>query len=236
MSTGASGSWSLRLHGAFDWVLWVMIVNVLWYVFVLAGALVLGVAPATIAAAELTRRKLRGEAFPVVRTFAAAWRREFWRANAVLAPVGVVQAILVFNAIGLAQAGELDAIPGIATLAALLVAFLLGAVAAPLYVHYDLPLRAYLITTSRWMMRNLPHVLLIVLAATLVTVASLLLPGLIPFVSLGAWLTISTALCVAFFTANERHLAEGSTAPSRPRAGIRTASPSVSSRHIQIPH
>lgn len=232
MSTTASATgWAVRLHGACDHLFWVMTVNVLWYLFTLAGGIVLGAAPATVAAAELTRRRLRGESFPALRTFASAWRREFWRANAVFGPVALLLAILGVNAIGFAGADALGELPGILTLGAFVVVFALGAVGVPLYAHYDLPLRGYLVTTSRWMLRNLAHVLLVLLAATVVVTASLILPGLIPFVSVGAWLTISTALCVAFFTANDRQLAEATDAStSSPSRAARTAAASASSR------
>ncbi|WP_404434695.1 DUF624 domain-containing protein [Microbacterium lacus] len=227
MSASASASgWAVRLHGACDWVLWVMTINVLWYLFTLAGAIVLGAAPATVAAAELTRRKLRGESFPIFRTFASAWRREFWRTNAVFAPVSILLVILGLNAGGFAEAGLLGTLPGVATVVAFVLTFALGAVAVTMYVHYDLPLRAYLLTASRWMIRNLAHVLLLLLAATLIVVASLVVPGLIPFVSLGAWLTISTALCVAFFTANDRHVSELTDAATS-AASAHIASPAV---------
>jgi len=203
----AAGGWALRAHAACDWLFWVFTVNALWYLFTLAGAVVLGAAPASVAVAELTRRRLRGEAFPAVRAFAAAWRREFWRANAVLAPVLLIGAILAVNAIGLAGAGALVSAPGIVTLAALVLVYALLAVVLPLYAHYDLPLRAYVLTASRWMLRNLVHALLLVLAGVVVVTASMILPGIIPFLSLGAWLTIDTALCLAFFVANDRHLA-----------------------------
>ncbi|MGM7671745.1 YesL family protein [Microbacterium sp. A93] len=206
-NSSVSGGWALRAHAACDWLFWVMTVNVLWYAFTLAGGIVLGAAPATIAAAELTRRRLRGEAFPAVRTFAAAWRREFWRSNTVLAPILVIGAILTVNTIGFAGARTLAETPGILTLVALVLTFALLAVTFPLYVHYDLPLRGYALTASRWMLRNLAHVLLLVLAAVVIVTASLILPGIIPFLSLGAWLTIDTALCLAFFAANDRQLA-----------------------------
>lgn len=209
MSTSASaGGWALRVHAACDWVLWAMTVNALWFVFTIAGGVALGGSPATVAAAELTRRKLRGESFPALRTFAHAWRREFWRTNAVFAPIVLLLTILGLNAGGYAQDGRLGGAAGVATVAAMVVVFAIGAVSVPLYVHYDLPLRAYLVTASRWAVRNLAHVLLLLLTATLVVTASMILPGIIPFLSLGSWLTISTALCIAFFTANDRQLAE----------------------------
>lgn len=223
MSNGtASGTWALRAHAACDWLFWVMTVNALWYVFTLAGGIVLGAAPASVAAAELTRRRLRGEAFPAVRTFAAAWRREFWRANAVLAPVLLILTILAINAIGFAGAGTLAQAPGILTIVALVLAFALLAVVVPLYAHYDLPLGGYVLTASRWMLRNLAHVLLLVLAAVVVVTASLILPGIIPFLSLGAWFTIDTALCLAFFAANDRHLAETAELAETTRASAPT--------------
>lgn len=226
MSNGTvSGSWALRVHAACDWLFWVMTVNALWYLFTLAGGIVLGAAPATVAAAELTRRRLRGEAFPAVRTFAAAWKREFLRANAVLAPVLVIITILTINAIGFTGAGTLGQAPGIATLIALVLAVALLAVVVPLYVHYDLPLHAYLLTASRWMLRNLAPVLLLVLAVVVVVTASLILPGIIPFLSLGAWLTIDTALCLGFFAANDRQLAAATATDTA--SGAATVTPSA---------
>ena len=84
-----------------------------------------------------------------------------------------------------------------------------------MYAHYDLPRGSYVITASRWMLRNAAHVLLLALAAVVIVTASLMLPGIIPFLSLGAWLTVSTTLCIAFFTANDRALVESKPAASR---------------------
>ena len=74
--------------------------------------------------------------------------------------------------------------------------------------HYDLPLRAYLLTAGRWATRNILHVVLLLLGAVAVAGIGSILPGVIPFFSAGAWLTLSTVLCVALFTANDRALAE----------------------------
>src|SRR6478735_4265457 len=77
-------TWALRAHAVFEWVWWIAYLNVLWWGFSLAGIIVLGSVPASVAATELTRRRLRGEVFPVAKAFGAAWRREFWRSNASL--------------------------------------------------------------------------------------------------------------------------------------------------------
>lgn len=217
MTTSASGSsWALRVHAACDWVLWAMVLNALWLLFTLAGAVALGAGPATVAAAHLTRRRLRGEAFPALRTFASVWRSEFLRANAVLTPALVVTALLAAQAGSAVLTGTAGRPAGVVTITAAALAFLLTALIAPLYVHYELPLHRYLPTASRWMLRNLAHTALLAVAAVAVGTASLALPGLVPFVSIGAWLSISTALCLGFFTANDRLVAEHAAAPPTP--------------------
>ncbi|HWV50433.1 MAG TPA: DUF624 domain-containing protein, partial [Microbacterium sp.] len=66
-NTAAPG-WALHVHAAFEWLWWVATVNLLWLVFTLAGGIVLGIAPASVAAAELTRRRLRGDGFAAARS------------------------------------------------------------------------------------------------------------------------------------------------------------------------
>ncbi|MCR2825763.1 DUF624 domain-containing protein [Microbacterium sp. zg.Y909] len=211
MTTSASGpTWALRVHAACDWVLWAMAVNALWLVFTLAGGVALGAAPATAAAAHLTRRRLRGEAFPTLRTFARVWRAEFVRSNVVLGPALAVTALLAAQAASAALSGTLGRPIGALTAGAAVFAFVLTALLAPLYVHYDLPLHRYLPTASRWMLRNLAPSALLAVAAVVTVTASLVVPGLIPLVSIGAWLSISTALCLGFFAANDRLVAEQS--------------------------
>ncbi|MBD7957681.1 DUF624 domain-containing protein [Microbacterium sp. Sa4CUA7] len=202
-----AGTWALRVHAACDWVMWTMTVNALVIASALAGGIVLGTAPAVVTATALTRRRLRGEAFPVIRTFAGTWRDEFWRANAVVGPPLAVTALLTLQVAGSASGGTLGTASGVALCVAAVLAFLVTAVVTPLYTHYDLPLRAYLPTASRWMLRNAAPVLLLAVAAAGVIGISALIPGLVPFVSVGAWLTISTALAIGLFTANDRLVA-----------------------------
>jgi uncharacterized membrane protein YesL len=210
-------TWAVRAHAVFDWIWWIAFLNLLWWVFALAGLIVVGAVPASVAAAELTRRRLRGEVFPVARAFASAWRRELGRSNAALAAGFAVTAVLAINVVGRLGAGVAGEPLGIVSVLALVVSFAITAVAVPLYAHYDLPWNRYLVTASRWAGRNVLHVVLLLLGAVAVAGVGSVLPGIVPFFAVGAWLTLSTVLCIAFFTANDRALAEREAAASPSR-------------------
>ena len=214
MTDSASGmpTWALRAHAVLDWVWWMAYVNALWWVFAFAGGIVFGIVPASTAAAHLTRRRLRGEVFPVARTFAAAWRRDLRKANLALGAGFLVTGMLAVGVAGQLAAAALGSVLGISTVVALAAAFLITAVSVPLYVHYELPLGAYLLTASRWAMRNLLHVVLLLLGAVAIAAVGSILPGVVPFLTVGAWLTLSTVLCISFFTANDRAVADRAAA------------------------
>lgn len=203
-ANGPSG-WAILAQQGCEWILWVVQIQAAWLVGALAGGIVLGIAPASVAAAALTRRRLRGEAFGFIRAFADTWRGEFVRANALLVPIAMGGVVLAAEAVAVTS-------PPLRVLlaAAALVAAGLFTVVVPLYVHYDLPLRAYPATALRWMLRNLAGMLLLACAAVAVGGASWLVPGLVPFVTIGTWSVVTTALCLGLFAANDRALAEAS--------------------------
>ena len=81
-----SSSWAIRLYEVADEVVWAARLNALWLLSTLAGLVVLGAGPATLAAYTLARRRARGESFQAVPAFLAAFRREFVRGTAVFTP------------------------------------------------------------------------------------------------------------------------------------------------------
>ncbi|MEQ7737479.1 YesL family protein, partial [Escherichia coli] len=77
--------------------LWIACLNVLWLAFTALGLGVLGAGPATAAAQILVRKRARGEAAPLVRGFAAAYFRNFAKANALAVPVMAIAVVLAMN-------------------------------------------------------------------------------------------------------------------------------------------
>ncbi|MFK4789649.1 DUF624 domain-containing protein [Microbacterium sp. ZW T5_56] len=227
---GGSASWALRLHAVCEWIWFTALINLLWIAFTLAGLIVLGAAPATVAAVALTRRRLRGDRVRVVREFSRGWLNDFSAANIVIGPALGLTALLLWGTTR-QIAGAAPALATAATAIGFVFAFLLAAVLAPLYVNYDLPRGRYLLVASRWLLANLIHGVLLAIAAIAIIVASFFLPGLIPVFSVGAWLVLSTALCLGFFTANDRRVAEQTAAStSAPRVSAPASRTPVPSR------
>lgn len=81
-----------RLDSALRTVVQLAYANLLWVVFALAGGVVLGLAPATVAVVEHSRGFPGRPLGVALRSFVASWRRSFVRANlclGILASLGV---------------------------------------------------------------------------------------------------------------------------------------------------
>ncbi|NNC12762.1 DUF624 domain-containing protein [Planctomonas sp. JC2975] len=194
-----------------EFVTWIAKVNLAWIVLTLMGGIVLGFAPAAFAAVAMCRERLRSGHDPRLGEFFATWRRDFWRANAVLLPVAVVDALIVTAFTLALQASVLLAIVvGIVVLVAVLATVLLPV----LYANYAISLTRYVPTATRFVLSNPVSMLLLALTCAAVVVASVLVPALVVFVSIGAWVQFSTALCLSFFHYNDERLA----APAAPDA------------------
>ena len=206
-STSGRATATERLQQGFDAVYWTVLVNALWWVFAAAGGLLLGAAPATLAGAELTRRRLDGELFPVWRSFARAWKREFVKANLLLTPFLALGTVLAVDLAWFASRGPLGP-GGVSVLVALGAVTTFGFLTANVYTHYEVPFRLYPVRAARWALGNLAHLLLLALMIVLIVGISAVIPGLLPFLTMGALVTVTSTLCTAFFRSNERLLAD----------------------------
>lgn len=202
------GGWAVGAYHACDLICWIAVLNLLWVGFTLLGGVVLGAGPASVAAHALARRRIRGEHFSAVQAFWRVWRAEFVRANALLLPAGAVAVLLWLNWL---RFGAADT-PGDAALAGLvLVAAALTAawyaVLVPLYVHYDLPLRSYPGVASRFVLANPAAAALLLVVAVGIGGVTTAVPGLLPFLGIGAWIHLDTALCLSLFHRNDERVA-----------------------------
>ena len=223
-----AGTFSERAYSFFDTLLWIACLNLLWVLFTLLGLGVLGAGPATAAAQILVRRRARGEAAPLSRTFTREYCRNFGRANALALPVMLVAVALILNWNYFSGAGGFMS-QLVATGTFVGAIFLSGAVCYlfPMYARYELPLGQYLMTCSRFAVRHLAGTVILLFVTAAAVYASRALPGLIPFFSIGAWLYVTGWLCDRFFAANDESVA--AVAALQDAAGDETASATAAS-------
>lgn len=203
-----AGNFNARAYSFFDTLLWIACLNLLWILFTLLGLGVLGAGPATAAAQILVRRRARGEAAPLLRSFAREYFANFVRANALALPVMAVGVALAMNWNYSSGAGDLvSQLVAAGTFVAAI--FLAGVVCYlfPMYARYELPLGRYLMTCSRFAVRHLAGTVILLFITAATAYASRALPGLIPFFSIGAWLYVTGWLCDRFFAANDESVA-----------------------------
>jgi uncharacterized membrane protein YesL len=209
-SSGLPGG---RLYDAAELLVWVAGLNILVIAFSLLGGVVLGTAPALVATATVSRARVRGDAQPLLRTFARVWRAELLRANAALWPFAAVALVLGANLYAFTPAGG-------ALVVALWVA--LGVVgtaaifAITMYSHYDIALRAYATTALRYLLHDLPATALVAVVTVMAVLLVRFLPGLLPVVAIGAWLHAVTAICTSCYARNDRLVAALSDSSSTP--------------------
>lgn len=216
-STGAGEGRAMAAYHACDLVRWLAVLNLLWIGFTLLGGVVLGAGPATVAAHALARRRLRGESFGAVRAFWGVWRAEFARANVLLLPVAVLAVLLWMDVVALGATPAAAVLEGLVVVAAGLLAAVY-AVLVPLYVHYELPLRSYPVVAARFVLAHPAAALLLLGTAAGIVLVTTTFPGLLPFLSVGTWIHLDTALCLSFFARNDERVAAGGRARDEQRS------------------
>lgn len=199
-----SPAWATRLYEATDEVFWAAKLNLLWMIFTLAGGVLLGIGPATVATYALARRHASGESVAAWPAFVAVYRREFGRGNLLVLPLVGAAVLLVTNYFYFASLGPAATVPRLTTLAALAALAVIAAYLLPMAVHYDLPTRGYLPKASLFALtRPAASVLLLfVFTATGYAVATY---PVLAVVAVGGWIQLDTWLCLRLFAENEAH-------------------------------
>ncbi|MGN9840465.1 YesL family protein [Nonomuraea sp. H19] len=197
---------SIRIYAACSELIWAVRLNLMWIVFTLAGGVILGLGPATVAAYTLARRHARNETFQAWAEFWTVYRREFVRASLLVLPLALVATVLIGNYLYFSALGPGMGTPRIATLVSLIALAGVGAYVGPLYVHYDLPLWAYVPKAVQLALMRPASSVLLLLALSAIAYATSAAPILAPVISFGAWIYLNTWLCLRFFEENEARL------------------------------
>lgn len=216
----AAAPWPLRVYAASGAVWLALQLQFLWLIGAAAGGVLLGWAPATVAASTLARDHERGEQHPAWRRFWTTWRAEFAGANLAAAPLTLLAPVVAVNLLG---SGDLH--PAVASASWVGAALLAGSLCwfGPLYAHYDLPRSRHALTTLQLVVgRPLPTLLMLLVTTALVGLTSWS-TAVGVFVAVGAWIAACTHVALGTFAENEERLTDGppetsiaSILPTRP--------------------
>ncbi|HEV7948361.1 MAG TPA: DUF624 domain-containing protein [Glaciihabitans sp.] len=201
----------------FDELVWIAALNGLLMLFTLLGGVVFGLAPSTVAASALVRKRHSGEHVRMFPEFWGHFRREFVRANTIGVPV-----LIALVALGLSWhyftvgADVASAVISGVALVVFIVAVGIVAIAVPLYCNYEIPASRVIPSAVAFALTNPLLLLLALLVIAAGIGVTFILPGLLPFFTFGSISYLTTRLSLDFFVRNEKRLAEA--APTIPSA------------------
>ncbi|WP_142303574.1 YesL family protein [Evansella halocellulosilytica] len=132
-------------YQACDWVMKLAYMNFLWAIFTLAGGIVFGFFPATVAMFSLLRLMLQKKSHPpIFQHFLSTFKKEFLRANVINVIFITVGAIITVNFFLIQQLqGLLLTISLIGAAIGLFIFVTIILFIFPVYVHYDLKFTDY---------------------------------------------------------------------------------------------
>jgi uncharacterized membrane protein YesL len=202
------------------WITHFAYLNILWILFTLVGAVVLGIVPSTVAMFAVARKTAMGEDdIPVFKTFWQTYRSEFIRANGLGLLLTAIGLIWYFDLHFFRQYdGTFFTVLNYLMMMIGMVYFILLLYIFPVFVHYDLKIYQY-VTHALKIGFLKPLTIVFMLVGSLCTYYFLIyLPGLIPifgisfFVYFNMWVAYKSFENIDGVRVDqEHHLCNGET-------------------------
>ena len=174
-----------KAYNVCDWIAKIVIVNILWLLFTLAGLIVLGIMPATIALFTVVRKWTVSESdIPIFATFLRTYKKEFLQANYLGLFLVAIGSFLLYDLrLVLSMEGNFLAVLGVPLMIMILCYLLILLYIIPVYVHFELKFLQYFKYAFFIGILNIPTTLLMVMLLLSFCMLLSFLPGFIPFFS-----------------------------------------------------
>ncbi|PAD67470.1 hypothetical protein CHH83_18605 [Bacillus sp. 7586-K] len=175
-----------KFYHLLEWIMWLAYINLLWIGSVLAGLIVFGIFPATVAMFAVIRHLLLkdGTGKQILKTFAITYRKEFFKSN-VIGVIYLVIGYLLYLDFQFIQnmtgASFYVFQTGMIFITIIYVISFLYII--PVYVHYHLKLLQYFKHAVLIGILSPMMTLLIVIGLSFLCFLLFLIPGLIPLVT-----------------------------------------------------
>jgi uncharacterized membrane protein YesL len=174
-----------KLFTVCEWIMKLAYINLLWIFFSLAGLLIFGIMPASIALFTIVRKWLMKDSdIPIWRTFLTVYRKEFKRSNILGLFLSLGGAFIDFDFLflrtisGFLQTALLVPLLIIAAFYMITLLYIF-----PVYVHYDLKSIDYVKNAFFVGVLNFHITILMVVALSAIIFSILYMPALFPFFS-----------------------------------------------------
>jgi len=168
-----------------EWIWRLAYINILWMLASLAGLVVFGLLPATVAMFAVLRKWVMKELdIPVFQTFINTYRKEFIKANALGLILLSGGYIIYFNYLFLATVkGSIHTVLLVGQLCTLFIYLITVFFIFPVYVHYELKLLQYVKLAAIIGIVNPLTTIVLALSFVLLYHIFYIIPGLIPLYS-----------------------------------------------------
>jgi len=153
------------IYNVFEWITRLAYLNLLWILFSLAGGLIFGFFPATIAMFAISREWLKGNSeIPILRSFWDYYRRDFLKSNLLGIFISIIIFLIAIDIIYIqGNTNELLSWTYIPLFAFMLLFIMLLFYIFPAFVHYDIKVQYVLKNSFFIMLINPFNSLLIIL-------------------------------------------------------------------------
>ena len=174
-----------KLFTVCEWIMKFAYVNLLWFLFSIAGLIIFGFFPATVALFTIVRKWILKETdLPIWRTFLTVFLKEFKNSN----KLGLV---FIFSGIFLVfDVFYIRTVEGVFQFILIIPLLIIAAVYLmvllyifPIYVHYEFKLKDYVKNAFFLSIFHFHITLLMIISLVAISFLLLYQPGLIPFFS-----------------------------------------------------
>lgn len=174
-----------RAFNVCEWFSKVVYVNILWLLFTLAGIVLLGIMPATVALFTVVRKWTMSETEePIFQTFFQTYKKEFLSANFLGIVLVAIGAFLVYDLrLVLSLGGNLQVLLGVPLLIIISCYLLTLLYLFPVYVNFELRFLHYFKYAFYISILNLHTTIFMLVVLLFYCVFLSFLPGFIPFIS-----------------------------------------------------
>jgi len=185
-----------KLFTGCEWIMRFAYVNLLWFLFSIAGLIIFGIFPATVALFTIVRKWLLKETdFPIWQTFLSVYLNEFKNSNRLGLILILCGTFLVFDAFFIQTLeGAFQLVLQVPLLIISAIYLMVLLYIFPVYVHYEFKLIEYLKNAFFLSIYHFHMSLLMLISVAAILFLLLYQPGLTPFFSI-----VSIAWVLMFF-------------------------------------